>query len=62
MKTRRLQRLHFSSTPSFFKMAISCPQWQRISEVVAHNDNISVSRIILMMNVIIVNFEIESCS
>jgi hypothetical protein len=62
MKTRRLQRLHFSSTPSFFKMAISCPQWQRASDVVAHGDNISVSRIILMLNVIIVNFEIENCS
>ena|SRR5690606_25098243 len=28
----RLHRLHFSSTPSSFKMAISCPQWQRASE------------------------------
>lgn len=62
MKTRRLQRLHFSSTPSFFKIAINCPQWQRASEAGAHGDNISDSRIILMLNIIIVNFENENCS
>jgi hypothetical protein len=56
MKTRRLQRLHFSSTPSCFKMAISCPQWQRASESVVHGDDMLVSRAIWMLKKVIFYF------
>lgn len=32
MRVIRLHRLHFNSTPSFRKMAMSWPQWHRASE------------------------------